>query len=246
MTFGPEPSTDPATPSAKMPAIKLGVDVSHHQNPTAINWEKLAETHSFVIARACYGATPDRQTTEHARRAREVGLTIGLYMFLRPTQSIELQLGAFSKQAKACGLRAGDLPPALDIEDDPGNPPVQVTPYLAGPVRRILSSWECSYGCRPLVYCTARDWRRLGAPRWLLEYPLWVAHWGAVKPTTPGDVAPKIWQHAVLPLAGVYAAKIDQNIAYGDLPRIPLLTAQQRRRVEGITALTIDEAKRRK
>ena len=238
--------TNPATPSVLPQKIRLGIDVSHHQNPSEIDWVTLRKNHSFCIVRLAYGALPDLRCLEHVSHARNVGLAIGGYLFFRSTQTVEKQLECFARQARRCGIGTGWIVPCLDIEDDPGSPPNEVKPNWGGQIRRILSTWHGVYGAPPLVYCSHRDWQRLGSPAWLLGHPLWVPHWNAKKPRVPGDIKPKIWQRKVAPLPGVYARDIDQNVAFGALPRIPTITPRGRRQIESVTALTIDETARRK
>ena len=248
MTFRAEQPTNPSTPSVLPQRIRLGVDVWHGINPRKLNWTKLRETHSFVLIRMCYGATPDRLCVEHTKRARDAGFSLGAWMFFRPTQTIEKQLEVFAKQAAKCGVGTGWVVPELDVEDDtPKNAPrVQVAPNWGGAIRRILSAWHGAYGTPPMVYCSKRDWMRLGSPAWLLEHPLWVPHWDVKRPSTPGDIKPKIWQRTVAPLPGVYERDICQDVAFGELPRIPTITPRRRRQVEAVTALAVDKAARRK
>lgn len=238
--------TNPATPSVLQQRIRLGVDVWHGINPQKLDWTKLRETHSFVLIRMCYGASPDRLCVEHTNRARAAGFSLGAWMFFRPTQTVEKQVEVFAKQARACGVGTGWIVPALDIEDDTpkGTPQVPVAPNWAGPIRRILSAWHNCYGARPLVYCSHRDWTRLDSPAWLLEYHQWTPHWDAKRPRVPGDVGWTIWQNTGKPMPGIYDTRIAQDVARGPLPRIPTITPRGRRRVEGVRNITIDDAVR--
>src|SRR5688572_1676229 len=138
-----------------------GVDISSHQNPTAINWEALAKTHRFVICRATYGTRTDSQFAAHVAAARRVGLKVGAYHFYRQTQPIELQLAAF---AGATDGKILDLVPALDLEsNDSFDGPAD--PALYANAKPMADAWRTQFG-NYLLYTTASFWRQMGSPAW--------------------------------------------------------------------------------
>jgi lysozyme len=210
-----------------------GIDVSHHQSPATLPWDTIAASSSFCYVRACYGAgLRDRQCAEHVRRARGVGLQVGLYHFFRPSQRVDDQVAAFRAAALAAKYAVGDLVPVLDIEQDPfPEPGRDVSPAWQEGTRAMLEAFAHDFG-GAMVYITQREWGMLGRPAWLLNYPLWVAHYtGAAKPATPGNQPWTIWQHRVAPYLangpGGHDSKrpeLDQNRARGPLPgatRVP-------------------------
>ncbi len=204
-----------------------GCDVSHYQStkaPGGVPWSLLAQTARFVIVRATYGTFRDPAMVDHVRAARAVGMKVGLYHFFRPTQSVDAQLAAFCAQALACGLRAGDIAPALDLEDDPKVS--EISPAWEAPAREMIDRLVANFG-EAMVYITQRDFGRMGKPSWILDRPLWTAHYtGAPKPATPGNKACAIWQHRVGPYAadgpgGAFKPMVlDQNRADGPLPLV--------------------------
>lgn len=211
-----------------MNGTMYGVDLSHHQNPATMPWDTIATTSSFCIVRATYGAgLRDRQCAEHVRRARAVGLQIGLYHFYRPSQNAKDQILAFRAAAQAARYEPGDIVPALDIEADPIPTMQHVSPAWQEGVLRVLDAMVGDFG-NALVYITQREFGQLGKPAWILERPLWVAHYtGAARPATPGNKPALIWQHRVGPYdpqgPGGYTdvkgtLQLDQNQAYGPLP----------------------------
>lgn len=177
-----------------------GIDVSHFQStvtPGGVAWSGLARTARFVIVRATYGTYRDPSAVAHVRAARLAGMWVGLYHFFRSTQPMQDQLTAFYAQAAACGIKIGDICPAIDIEDDPKVS--TVSPAWSSDAERMTTELVDSFG-ECLVYLTQRDFGRLGKPAWVLERPLWTAHYtGAAKPATPGDKPCVIWQHRVGP-----------------------------------------------
>ena len=173
-----------------------GLDISNHQSPSVVPWDDLAERKSFLYVRATYGTTKDRRVTEHFARAKEKGISAGLYHFFRANQAVTDQLGVFSEIAELVGYGPGDLAPALDIEADVNHP---VEPFWSTPAQELakllVAEWsEC------LVYLTQREWSMLGKPKWTKDRPLWVAHYTArPEPAVPTDHSWSIWQYRVGP-----------------------------------------------
>lgn len=209
-----------------------GIDVSHHQNPAALPWETFNDASKFCIVRASYGTMRDRQTIEHLKRARDAGLKVGCYHFYRPSQSAHAQRDTFLAQLDLAKVGAGDIVPVLDVEADP-LPKLQpvATSWQEG-LRVILSALRDKFG-NAMVYITQREFGQLGAPEWLLSFPLWVAHYtAAAAPATPGRRPWALWQHRVSRYLafgpGGYdktcppAEQLDQNRAV-DLPTIGAL-----------------------
>jgi hypothetical protein len=109
-----------------------------------------------------------------------------------------------------------------------------------------LSDLLVEYYGAAQTYLNRSDWIRLGRPQWVLERPIWCAHWDVSEPLVPGDNDAAIWQAKVGPLPGTHGAPIDQDYA-DSLVLVPEpgplgLTRGQLERVDGITALTIDQA----
>lgn len=174
----------------------FGIDVSHH-NP-AQPWAKLNGC-QFAICRNSYGLMKDRMTAQHVAGARAAGLKVGLYHFFRPSQDAQQQLDVFLHGLDAVKIGGGDIVPTLDVELDPLPSATPVTKAWQDGVRRILSGLRDRYG-NAMVYITQREFGMLGAPEWLLAFPLWVAHYtAAAKPSTPGNRPWTMWQHRVGP-----------------------------------------------
>lgn len=201
-----------------------GCDVSAFQAPGLVDWSRF----DFGIVRATYGKSPDKSATDHAKRIRDAGKVLGLYHFFRADQPIEQQFEAFEGVATAVGLGPGDLLPAIDVEDFPG--------HAIGPAD-VPELVEFGDACRVpwgdvILYVTQRDFGRLGKPQWVIERPLWVAHYPArfatsplAKPATPNNQPWSIWQCLVGPLGQQlqdhkHPRAVDQNVAVDPLPTI--------------------------
>lgn len=210
--------------------MHFGIDVSHHQRAASVPWETIAKTSRFAFCRASYGAElRDREVVNHVRNARRAGLLVGLYHFYRPLHDVAPQLDLFRRVADDVGLGEGDIVPALDVEHDPlPKPGHHVSPKWADAIQVFSQTLVDLFGdC--YVYITQREFGMLGKPAWLLERPLWVAHYtGAAKPATPGNKPHAIWQHRVGPydpngpggyFEGGGKLQLDQNRA----PELPIL-----------------------
>lgn len=217
----------------------FGVDVSHHQVPAALKWDRMREEGcTFAIVRLTYGTMLDRKAAEHIERARAEGMTIGAYHFFRPDQPVAAQYAAF----REAGIRADyghvdDIVPVLDFEDDSERRPI--TPADAPLAEAFADELLVGFGVPCMVYITQRDWGRAGKPPWVLRHALWVAHYAApsrVQPASPDGKPWAIWQHRVGRFNpegpnGFYkdeAPAIDQNRANflplmnGDTRRAPI------------------------
>lgn len=207
-----------------------GIDLSHWQSPSSVPWGLVGKQCTFVICRATYGATRDRHVVEHVKRARDAGCAVGLYMFFRFVQNLDDQIAAFCAAAEAAGYTPGDIAPAIDVEDDPKI--CDVAPGWDSSVFSIAQALGERFGTKPIIYITQRDWTRLGRPEWVLEHPLWVAHFTqAPKPATPAGAPWLIWQNRVGPYdpsgpGGSHQPGLfDHNLCCGDLPRITRTTS---------------------
>jgi hypothetical protein len=209
--------------------MKYVIDVSHHQNPATLPWDKFAAGAHGLIARASYGTMRDERMVEHLRRARGAGLKVGVYHFFRISQPAKAQFDVLLAQLDLAKIGSGDIVPTLDIELDPIPSPQPVTRAWQDGVRAILAALKDRFG-NAMVYITQREFGLLGAPEWLLTFPLFVAHYtAAAKPATPGNRAWTGWQHRVAPFVpdgpGGYDKAhpdLDQS-RFVDLPLIGLL-----------------------
>lgn len=213
--------------------IGYSIDVSHHQRPGALPWTLYQGSVDLVIARACYGAEyADPTCAEHIERARGIGARIGLYAFYRHSQPWEAQARALEAAAYQARHSIGDVVPALDIEADPLPHQQEVSHEWAEPCRMFVEAIRSTFG-ECIVYITRRDWHSLGSPAWVLDRPLWVAHYTDGAPALPGDnvsVQPVMHQHRVGPFlrggqGGVFLGttgnpQVDQSRILAPLPLV--------------------------
>lgn len=201
-----------------------GCDVSVFQAPSLVPWSTL----DFGIVQSTYGAAPDKNTLAHVSAIRKAEKVLGLYHFFRADQAPAKQLEVFESVATLAELSTGDLLPCIDVEDFPTHTIGPADMPALAEFDRLL----CERFGGTIIYTTQRDWSRLGKPAWVLERPLWVAHYpraGATSPlanpATPDNRLWRIWQNFVGKLgSGVQdpanKAAVDQNVALEPLPLI--------------------------
>jgi GH25 family lysozyme M1 (1,4-beta-N-acetylmuramidase) len=236
----------------QMTPIGYGIDVSAHQNPATLPWDRYDGNINFAICRAAYGAElRDRHVEEHVRRFRELAVNVGLYFFFRSIHDVQKQFDLLCSVADAVRLGEGDIFPAVDIELDPFPTPRPVTPEWSGPCEEFTNKIVERFG-NAIIYITRAEWRGMGSPQWVLERPLWVANYTAAPvPQTPGNCVPAIWQHRVdtfMPNgAGGYNKAhpdVDQNRLLLHLPLIgqtEVLTDDERQRITGLSLLSLTQ-----
>lgn len=221
----PPPKSDPPAPKPQPPSpdasLARGIDVSHHQVPSAINWTELARNHVFVYARATYGVRADKHFAEHARRAQDAGLLLGAYAFYRAGEDPIDQADAFRT---ATDPVKPALAPVIDVEqNEKFDGPVTPDRYLGAEV--LAEQLREMYGSL-VLYTNPSMWPVIGNPDWARDCHLWIAHYGVKDPRAVLGMQWDLWQHRVAPLPGVFSGPIDQNVAkklvlLGEPPKVP-------------------------
>lgn len=204
---GREPPEEPDPPAA----LLSGIDISAHQPPSRFHWATIAVDHAFVIARACYGTRPDKHFAAHVLGARSAGMRVGGYIFFRQQQDPAEQLAVFEQQLADAGIGSGDLVPAVDLEENTHDGPLNPGAHNKGG-RFITEVLAMKHGAA-LIYLSPAHFMNLGTPPWVLEHHIWVAHWNVEQPSWPwGKWA--VWQHsATYTHGGFRGGPLDRNRA---------------------------------
>ena len=152
-----------------------GIDVSHWQG--AIDWPRVADDGvAFAFIKATEGGDyVDPRFAANWAGAAQAGVMRGAYHFYRPQPDAAAQAEHFLRTVQ---LRAGDLPPVLDVEVTDG----RSASAIAAGVRTWLETVERATGRRPIVYTRAGFWNQVGGG--FGAYPLWVAHYGVAAPAS--------------------------------------------------------------
>lgn len=197
-----------------------GIDV--HDGQGAIEWHRVAAAgHTFAYLRAAYGDRADKMVAQNYAGAKAAGLKVGLYHFFRATRPADDQAALMAKLVGDLHVGAGDLPPALDVEDNPHYDGEWDTanngPYISG-LRTWIAKVSASIGKQaPVIYTRASFWKLLGAPDGFAENPLWVAHYTtAPQPRIPSGWARYLfWQNSESGHVDGVSGACDMNVFAG-------------------------------
>jgi lysozyme len=161
------------------PATLEGIDVSKHNG--VVDWAQVkASGRAFAFARVSDGLDyPDETFEVNYAGIKSAGMVRGSYQFFRPAQDPVAQ--ADHLLSRLPPLEQGDLPPALDIEETPGD-------ALPAPAvfREKVQAWmdrvQGALGRAPLVYTRRSFWDAyLSSGAWASN-GLWAANWDVACP----------------------------------------------------------------
>lgn len=189
-----------------------GIDVSKYQQ--IIAWDEVQAMRvseirlSFAFIKATEGiGNIDPHFNLNWKKAKASGMVRGAYHFFIASKDGRMQAEHFIKRVE---LKAGDLPPVLDVEQLNGVSATQ----LKVEIREWLTIVENYYHIRPIIYTNADFYKRhLGKE--FDNYPLWVAHY-----YQPGQ--PRInrdwhfWQHSDEGRVNGIISPVDFNVFNGD------------------------------
>jgi lysozyme len=172
-----------ATKESIRMATYHGIDVSHHQG--SIDWNKVATDTliQFVYIKATEGATHrDKMYEYNLKGARNAGLRVGSYHYLRKTSSIRQQFRNFTKAAQQ---DLQDLIPMVDVEEEVPKDSIRL-------FCQLLTEY---YGIRPAIYGTNRSYNNFCAPEFN-DYVLMIGRYGTKPPIISGPSHYDIWQYS--------------------------------------------------
>lgn len=153
----------------------FGVDMSHYQGD--INWGQFrnittAVPASFVILRATMGSdSRDRHFKKYWKQARQRGIVCGAYHFFRPDEPGLLQAQNFIRHVR---LKAGDLPPVVDVEHEPKKTTIS---KMVAELQVFVDAVEKQYGVKPIIYSGDWFYRTHLSSGQFDDYPVWIANY---------------------------------------------------------------------
>lgn len=176
-------------------------DVSHYE-PKIQFGELKASGVPCVITKATQGASnTDPTYADFIKRGRSVGLIMGAYTFLNPSDPAP-QIEHFLATAK---LQPGDLQPIVDAEAT-GLSRAQTVAAM-----RALEAKKY----HPILYCSLAYFLNvLEAPD---NWPLWLAAYRSVLPPLPKGVTLFAWQNTDSAVFAGVGSPCDGNQFYGSL-----------------------------
>lgn len=208
----------PMLAAAAAPGLLKGIDV--YAGSGDIDWQKVSQDGvAFAYIRAAYGLKADEAAARNLQAARAAGIVCGVYHFLRTSASYDKQIKLMLDLLDTLGVGPGDLPPAVDVEDNPAfdGPwkPSNNVSYLEA-VERWVEQVRTRTGSEPVVYTRAGFWSELGNPGAFQSCPLWVASYRSDRPTLPAGWARyTFWQYSESGIVPGIAQKVDMNYFAG-------------------------------
>lgn len=196
-----------------------GLDVFHLD--TEVQWDLVAKAdNAFAFVRGAYGDAMDSLVVSHVTAARAAGLKAGVYHFFRARMDPDQQLGALLRALDAVNTGPGDLPPAIDIEDNPnfdGDWNAADNPAYVLGVRHWIDRVTARIGKAPVIYTRAGFWDALPATTGLNSCPLWVASYRDTAPTLPAGWSDfTFWQYSQTGRLPGIDRDVDQSYFNGD------------------------------
>lgn len=184
-----------------------GIDVSRWQGE--IDWALVAaQGYRFAVIRATVGDYyTDPRFYENWRGAQAAGFLVSAYHVVKPSQPPEAQI---ERLLDVLDGRKSDLPLVLDVELADRQSPAVIT----GVVKECADLIETQDGRKPIIYTGKWFWdpNLLRRQEWS-AYDLWIANYGAQKPTLPADWSEwTIWQYSETgSVSGVASRATDLN-----------------------------------
>ncbi|CAN5869173.1 hypothetical protein BH11MYX2_BH11MYX2_27550 [soil metagenome] len=155
-----------------------GIDVSYHQGQ--IDWKKVSRAGiRFAFIRVSDGLiVSDPQFHPNWQHALDAHIARGAYQYFRPDQSPIAQADAM---IAALSRDAGELPPAIDVEETGGMKPAQ----LAKQITIWIDHVRDRLGVEPIIYTSPDFWKDYVAGADMTTQGLWLAHYTDQCPRVP-------------------------------------------------------------
>lgn len=175
--------------------LKL-VDISTYN--TVTSWPLLKAAVSGVLIKCGQGLNEDSHFREHYAGALSLGMRVGIWWFYHPDMTAQPQVDKFMAIWNSLAVKPTVI--HLDCEESAWVDTIGVRHTILPPNSGTYSVWLASWlaqvealtGITPGIYTRATWWDLWVTPGQWSKYPLWVAHYGALKPTLP--LAWKTWQ----------------------------------------------------
>jgi lysozyme len=189
-----------------------GIDISHWDGD--IDWAELdKESIYFVYMKATEGESyVDPTFGTNWAAIRKTSLRRGAYLFFDPGLAGDEQTAQaqnFINTVK--NIEAGDLPPMLDVEDDPEVPVAVFQSRLLTVVRLV----ESYFHARPIIYTTTGLYKKyLNWHNSFRDYELWIADYCYRRPQLCDKKDMRIWQFTDKAKLKGIPSPVDMDIFY--------------------------------
>lgn len=166
-----------------------GIDVSSYQQE--IDWEAVSHDRNvkFVYIKATEGATYTSPHFEsNIKNARQHGIKVGSYHFLRSTSSIQAQFDNFRKSARK---DEQDIVPLIDIE----NKGEWSRKELIDSLQLFANLLRDYYGSEPMIYTSSSFYNNYLCP-FFSNNLLFIAKYSSSEPELKMGVKYALWQYS--------------------------------------------------
>jgi GH25 family lysozyme M1 (1,4-beta-N-acetylmuramidase) len=201
-----------------------GVDI--YEGDGQVTWPKLAQWAQFAIVKVTEGDYHDSlASAERIQRAREAGVMVGGYCFLRPKpgRSGADEVKIFLDACRAIGLydKSGHhaIRPVLDFEASAFDTSTTVgkfrtRAYLRGAIREVRRQLG---GRHPIIYSGAWWLDDTVGLKWTSGCPLWVASYThqPIIPTAWAKQGAMLWQYTDHQVVPGISRPVDANVYVG-------------------------------
>jgi GH25 family lysozyme M1 (1,4-beta-N-acetylmuramidase) len=176
--------------------VLLGIDVSTYQG--SITWSSVKNTSGkkFSWAKATEGVNiTDGTFVNNEVNGTTAHVVMGAYHFSRPeTNSATAEANYFLSVAGSY-IHAGNLPPALDLEDPGGTSPGLTSFFTSAALTSWVQTWmttvQSATGVTPVLYTSGSICNYLGSS--LHTYKLWTADPDGSATATPSATYIGTW-----------------------------------------------------
>ena len=196
-----------------------GIDVSHHQEN--IDWKVLKSVQyaqfpvRFVFVKATEGGDfKDKAFDYNFAEADSMHFIRGAYHFYNPNTDPVKQANFFIENVE---LKAGDLPPVLDIEKKPKN-----VEKLKKDLLVWLNRVEKHYKVKPILYTSYKFKNKYLSDSVFNTYPYWIAHYYVDSVRYEGEW--KFWQHNDAGTLPGIDELVDLNVFNGSMSELLEMT----------------------
>lgn len=202
---GPASQSGAPERASVLPRGAEGIDLSHHNGP--VDWPRLSATdRSFVYIKASEGTgLTDPRFQENWREALRHGWQAGAYHFYLLCRGGEAQAENFIRQVE---VRAGTLPPAVDLEHAHNCAPSGPREETLSELRTFMDALEAEYGAVPVIYTTPAFHAQWLDGEDFGRYPLWVRSLDG-----PPALPHAIWQYSMQGRLPGISGPVDLNRA---------------------------------
>jgi GH25 family lysozyme M1 (1,4-beta-N-acetylmuramidase) len=204
-----------------------GIDMSHFQHSSPVNWSEVASTNRFVISKATQGDSyTDPYFTSDYAAVKNAGMYRGAYHFAEPGVSSAVSQADHFVNTIGDTTDGRTLPPVVDLEYKPGGPACWGLSQssMVSWIGQFLDRLRTRTGRTPMIYTSASWWSSCtGNTTTFNNTLLWVVDVTHTSPVLFGGWSKwTFWQYGQGPVAGI-SGDVDLDRFNGDATALAAL-----------------------